>query len=198
MALVSLLQNTAEASAAVVLLGLNIVTPSLILRMDYIRSHRAVCERALLCCAAFEVTTHICTRKARVWSSKTVETQSKFTFSESLVNILPRWLEGGKKKYKQRVRKAVCVCLRARTHSIPASPNTPWLTVRASAKAPCRICILPTGIIPRVESWTRSRSKRAYFVTKQTTLCAISCCQSSFCSSTLASYHPFLPKAPGR
>lgn len=86
----------------------------------------------------------------------------------------------------------------ARTHSIPASPNTPWLTVRASAKAPCRICILPTGIIPRVESWTRSRSKRAYFVTKQTTLCAISCCQSSFCSSTLASYHLFLPKAPNR
>lgn len=97
-----------------------------------------------------------------------------------------------------RLCVCICVCVRAQTLSIPAFPSTPWLTVKVSVKAPCRICILPTGIIPRVESWTRSRNKRACFVTKRTTLCAISCCQSFFCSSFPVLYHPFSPKAPGR
>lgn len=176
-----------------------IVTPSLILCKDYITAHTAVWKRVLLCCAAFEATTTYVRRKRARWglrwSSKAVKAQSKFAFNVKLVNILTRSLGEGGGGGRQW-----CVFARthARTHSIPASPNTPWLTARASAKAPCRICILPTGIIQRVESWTRSRSRRAYFVTKQTTLCAISCCQSSFCSSTLASYHPSLPKAPGR
>ena len=95
-------------------------------------------------------------------------------------------------------REPVCVNVRVRSFSIPAFPNTPWLTARVWVKAPCRICIPPTGIIPRVESWTRSRNKRACSAAERTTSCAISCCQSSFCSSTLASYHPFSPKAPGR
>lgn len=100
-----------------------------------------------------------------------------------LVNILTRSLE------KQSS---------ARAPSVPAFPNPPWLTARVSAKAPCHICIPPTGTIPRAESWTRSRNKRACSAAVRTTLCAISCCRSSSCSGTRASYHPFSPKAPGR
>lgn len=47
-----------------VLLGPNIVTPSLILCMDYITSHEAVCERVPLRCAAFEVTTAYMRKKS--------------------------------------------------------------------------------------------------------------------------------------
>lgn len=81
---------------------------------------------------------------------------------------------------------------------LPASLSIPSLRETVSVTVPGHKHIPPTGTVRRGVSSSRFRNKKAYSATKRTTLNAILCCLSFFCSSNLASSRLSSPKEPDR
>lgn len=152
----------------------------------------------LFCCSGSEIILWLDVRKIKyiyIYSKKRDVLKLEVFFIYILCCIFSFCRHGA---YFVHVHSRAHMSVRVRALSLPAFPSTPWLREKVSVKALCRICTLPTSIIPTAESLTRSQNKIACSAAKRTTLCAISCCPSSFCSSTLALYHPFSPKALDR
>lgn len=119
------------ARAAVTSLGVNIVTSSLMSCMDYITCNTA--NLMLFCCTGFEVIMRYmkneCIREA-LGEFRGIREKK----NNNACIAAPHWclkLEVCKTiKQKKTVRVYLFVRDRTRTLSVPAFPNTPWLTAK--------------------------------------------------------------------